>query len=521
MTSAHVPTSLPCENCHSASSTSVGNFINAEVMNHTGIVSGCKICHDTSASFTTVSPPLKKKPVGTHIPTSAPCEWCHTSTSTFTTQSMNHTGIVVGCNQCHTEKGVPSLYPPGSQGAIVGQPPSHITTTGQDCAACHTSTAIPGGFRLSVSSFDHVKAGVQPGTCTNCHNGTAATGPITGHIPINVNGSCDACHAFGTGGFAKWTMRHTGTRNPTNCTACHGAGAPSIPGATMVTFTSKGTHFPIGANQCGACHTTPASVPAPGGGSGFATWTMSHASVSATACSTCHTTGTSWVGAVPVITYPASGHIPVTGGAASACNDCHTASDTPGGGGFKAFSTNLHGSASVAGISCKTCHDLGKSFIASTPPLVTRPASGHIPLTAGTLPSADCNACHTSTAITGGFATWSMPSAHFGITTNCVACHSGTLPGVRGKLAGHIQTSLACEACHTSTAVPGGLALTNRTNPHPGGHPPTTNCQTSGCHDGISAMGQTASHIPTTAGPQCGGATVRPRPTSASDCRTS
>ena len=507
--SGHIPTSAPCENCHPASRTSVGDFVNAVAMSHTGIVSGCNLCHDIGASFLPMTPALVTKPAGaSHIPTSAPCEWCHLSTTIpngFKTQSMNHTGVVAGCNACHTTAGVSPIYPAGSQGAIVGQPASHIPTGAQDCAACHTSTQVPGGFKLSVSSFDHVKAGVLPGTCTNCHNGTAATGPITGHIPINAGGSCDSCHSFGIGGFAKWTMRHTGTRNPSNCTACHGAASPSIPGATMVTLNSRGTHFPIGANQCDACHSVPASVAAPGGGTGFATWTMQHSAVSASSCSSCHSTGASWAGAVPVVTYPGSGHIPVTGGTGSACNDCHTASNTPGSGGFKTISTSLHSSASIAGLTCKTCHDLGKSFIASTPPLVTRPASAHIPLTAGGLPAADCNVCHTSTVITGGFATWTMN--HSGITTGCNQCHGTTavlFPSVLNQPTGHTPTGAQdCSVCHTNTN-PGGFAFSISGSPHSNAAQrlsPPYNAPCSSCHNGTIATGQIGGHIAT--GAQC------------------
>jgi hypothetical protein len=280
--SGHIPTSAGCETCHT--STTVPGGFKIYSFNHTGIASGCALCHydGSNYAYLPVSPPqivTRTQPVLVqHIPTSAPCEWCHTSTTIpggFKTWTMNHTGIVSGCGTCHGTKSGP-LYP-----GVMNQLASHVNTGAQDCGACHTSTAM-GGFSLAASTFDHVKAGVLAGSCTNCHNGTFATGQVTGHITTAVQ--CDVCHNYSYGAFSIWKMNHAGVA--TTCSAsCHGTGKTFF-GATMVTLPAN--HFPIAAADCSACHTPPALVSSPGGGTGFATWTMSHSAVTAITCQTCH-----------------------------------------------------------------------------------------------------------------------------------------------------------------------------------------------------------------------------------------
>lgn len=110
------------------------------------------------------------------------------------------------------------------------------------------------------------------------------------------------------------------------------------------------------------------------------------------------------------------------------------------------------------------------------------------------------------------------PFGHQGLSSTCVNCHNGELdldsrPGkIPGKSLDHFATGNACEACHT----PMGFTISSPSldasgNPIvlPGGLPVGLftvsvdhqetfgNC--SGCHDGVSAIGKSESHILTSA----------------------
>jgi hypothetical protein len=476
----HIPTSASCETCHNAARTSSGNFANSWTMNHTGIATGCDTCHDTTVTgFGTLTVPT---------PGVTACESCHSPSRTnvggfvLAITGMNHTGIVNNCAQCHGRVNSGIAY---KDMTPVFQPTNHVATA-QDCSACHISTLIPGGFALAASSFDHVKAGVQPGTCTACHNGTTATGQIGGHIVTNGGVQCDACHSYTLGSFSRWTMDHS--KVSASCTACHSAGN-SFPGATMVTVGTV-THFPVAAVQCSACHS---SQTVPGG---FKTSTMDHSQVTGTACATCHNTGLSFTGAVPVVTKPASGHILTT----AACDQCHSSTLIPGG--FKTWTMNH---TAVVATPCATCHNTGVSFLAGTPPLVTKPVgAAHIPTTAA------CSNCHTSTTVTGGFAIWTMD--HTGIVSGCNRCHGTTValyPGVVNQPVGHQNTGTQdCSVCHTNTSIGGFAMATGGVNPHTV-TPPSPTC--TNCHGNAAAVfpnipapGQPGGHIVTLPGAQCG-----------------
>src|SRR5262245_65846418 len=111
---AHIPTTLPCENCHRSTVSFAGTK-----MNHTGITSGCVTCHN---GITTVGKSAK------HIPTNAACETCHTPAVPFASTVMKHTGITSGCASCHN----------GSTVALA-KPAAHRLTT-EHCERCPRST---------------------------------------------------------------------------------------------------------------------------------------------------------------------------------------------------------------------------------------------------------------------------------------------------------------------------------------------------------------------------------------------
>jgi hypothetical protein len=484
---AHIPTTVAvCETCHASTLTATGDFARGQ-MNHVGIGAGCAACHDNGRVFAVTSPALVTKPATgppNHIATTQPCEVCHSPAATavgdFASRvKMNHVGIIGDCNSCHTGQTFATAVTPRTQS------PGHVLTGNAPCSSCHTNTTVPGGFAVHSNTFDHVAAGVRPGSCTTCHNGTSATGQIAGHIVINAGAQCDACHSYTASSFATWTMDHSKVTSSA-CTSCHAAGK-TFPAAVMVTIATPALHIPVGSAECSTCHS---STTTPGG---FATWRMEHAVVAGTACATCHDTGKSFTGTPAVVVKPATGHIP-TGSAA--CDTCHTSTTS--------FKTWTMDHAQVAATSCATCHDTGRVFMASTPPLVLKPSSGHIPI----IPvGRACNDCHTSTA---SFAVWTMN--HTGITAGCQSCHGTTtqlFPGVVNQVSGHIATApnRDCVDCHTST-VPGGFGTFTGggVNPHTAASPISAQkplCTS--CH-GVAgvAPGQITGHIAVNSGTDCG-----------------
>jgi len=88
------------------------------------------------------------------------------------------------------------------------------------------------------ATFSH--AGVAPGTCATCHNGTTAKGKPANHIPTTQ--SCDACHKT-----TSWdaNFSHTGVV-PGTCATCHNG----------VYAKGKPKDHPVTTQSCDACHTT-------------------------------------------------------------------------------------------------------------------------------------------------------------------------------------------------------------------------------------------------------------------------
>ena len=93
----HIPTNAPCAQCH----TTAGNY-GAYVMGatgHTGITSGCALCHANGLSFANMAPPtLVEPPTGPtgHVPVgSIACEQCHSVTNftTFAGTVMKHAAV--------------------------------------------------------------------------------------------------------------------------------------------------------------------------------------------------------------------------------------------------------------------------------------------------------------------------------------------------------------------------------------------------------------------------------------------
>jgi len=269
----HVPTTRPCETCHAASNYT--SFAGTS-MNHAGIASGCATCHGIGMSWfgvTIMVPPSGATP---HIPFSgAACEACHVA-SNFTTfrvsarSAMNH-GVVAAmpCKTCH-EFGLRNHW----YGTTIVTRPSATHHATQDCGAsgCHdttsfdkrkpiarpvagaattatdaspspgaTTTEPPTGTAPATKPLLQKHAGVMPGACASCHNGTTASAKPGKHLATTL--SCDSCHR--TTAWIPATFAHTAVA-PGTCVTCHNGAAAS---------TKAASHF-VTVRSCDTCHTT-------------------------------------------------------------------------------------------------------------------------------------------------------------------------------------------------------------------------------------------------------------------------
>ncbi len=340
------------------------------------------------------------------------------------------------CETCHANavfKGTPrdcaSCHGVGTAVRATAKTANHILST-ERCESCHTPVA----WNPAVN-FDHAEA---RGSCSTCHNNVQAQGKGPQHIDTDLE--CDACHS--TISWSGAIFNHAGITS--GCASCHnGVQATGVPG----------THIPINAAPCEACHSSTNFTT-------FAGATMNHAAVASIPCATCHEAGKTFFG-VTIVTRPGAPH-PATGD----CGQCH--------GSTTSFSDNS-----------------------------IRPAN-HIPTTA------PCTQCHTTP---GDYALYSVSGTHIGVT-DCLSCHGPSVATTFANItittspAAHIPVgNLDCgsSGCHTATTVtPGGFSLGSASigNPTLGaaGHATVAGvvpaCQT--CHQTAGFVGMVAST--TTAG---------------------
>ncbi len=454
----HIPTTQACTLCHS-DPTNYKIFS----MNHSGITGQCATCHGPGLTFANIVP---VSPPSTHIPyASAACETCHSPTkfNNFGGTAMNHTPVSgIACSTCHetgkTWYGVTIVTRP-----TPAQDPNHPGAG--ECSNCHTSTT---SFAAGVSTLP------------------------ANHIPTAQ--ACTLCHNNPGGVMKPGVMNHQGIT--TNCTQCHLA-APTGKVFLGVTPVAQGNnHVPTSAS-CELCH---------GGYNSFVGGTMNHAGIS-NGCATCHASGKTFNG-VNVVTPPGT-HIPF---GSAACESCHSPTK------FNNFGGTAMNHTPVSGITCSTCHETGKTWFGVT--IVTRPTPAQDPNHPG---AGECSNCHTSTtSFAAGVST--LPANHIpttqactlchnnpggvmkpgvmnhqGITSNCTQCH---LAAVNGKAflgvtpvpqgAGHVPTSISCEACHA-----GFSSFKGGTMNHAGITSGCATCHASGkTFNGVTVVTPPATHIP-------------------------
>jgi len=469
---AHIPTSMPCETCHSPASTNIGGFAGDAklTMKHTGIVSGCSSCHNDGLTFAGVSNLVTKSSFSSHMATSQDCSSCHTSTSTFkgasggvlpaghvpTTQpcsichlsgygpnsgflsgmsGMNHVGIVTGCISCHngqtfTVAGAVSVTPVNKTSY-----PSHIATS-DDCYKCHTSTITFTGASPTVIPAGHLPT---TQTCLTCHSAGFGSGSgVMNHVGIVTN--CMQCHNGQT--FAVGMKPVSKANFPTHvatsldCSSCHSTtNFTSFAGATGGAMPAN--HLPT-SQPCTLCHSAGYSI---------SLTKMSHTGI-VSGCASCHNGQTFAVGMKPVTKGTSPQHVPTS----MPCETCHSISV------FTSFAgTTMKHTGIVSG--CASCHS-GTAFQGVTP---MKKPSNHVPTNRVTNGAA-CETCHSIS----NFNTFSGTAMkHTGIADNCVECHgkvgspkpyigppmyepSNHIPYATKLLGG---ATMQCEFCHKSTSA--------------------------------------------------------------------
>ncbi len=160
----HVPTALPCEQCH----TSTVSWAGARFP-HTGVAPGsCANCHNGSTA---------SGKHARHIQTTQSCDTCHRTTA-WIPASFSHAAVAPGtCATCHNGT------------TATGKSATHFVTT-RSCDSCHSTTVwTPVRYTHNSPNYSAHNSGV---TCSGCHRGNTETisWPHAAYQP-----ACAGCHA--------------------------------------------------------------------------------------------------------------------------------------------------------------------------------------------------------------------------------------------------------------------------------------------------------------------------------------
>lgn len=505
---AHLPTSMPCETCHSPASTSSGGFTGDPklIMKHTGIVSGCSNCHNDGSSFAGVTNIVTKSSFSLHMVTNLDCSSCHTSTTTFKGASggilpTGHVPTAQPCSICHTLPS-PNTYGPNSGFSMGTYGMNHVGIVA-GCISCHTGQNFLGTTPVSKNPATHMQTTQD---CYKCHSstttflGASPTALPAGHLPTTQ--TCVTCHAAGYGS-GSGVMNHVGIVN--NCIQCHNGQTFAV-GMKPVSKANFPTHVATSLD-CSSCHSTtnftsfagatggampanhlPTTQPCTlchSAGYSITLSKMNHLGI-VSGCASCHNGQTFAVGMKPVSKGISPPHIPTS----MPCETCHSASV------FTSFAgTAMKHTGIVSG--CAGCHS-GTAYQGVTP---MKKPSNHVPTSATRPTGGDkCETCHSIS----NFSTFAGTAMkHTGITTNCVECHGkvgAPKPYIGPPMyepSNHITyatnllggATMQCEFCHKSTsAFTLGVSSTTMHNGSQGIDAGSGRCI--GCHlSGTSFLG--------------------------------
>jgi hypothetical protein len=536
----HVPTNgADCKTCHASAATTFASWAGA-VHVHAATDTNCSSCHNGTTATGHTTPP--------HIPvTGIQCSNCHTNTApSFTTYTMGATGHTAvsasRCDSCHNG----SYTSQGTKGALgTASFAGHVATNSQDCVTCHAKAVSGGYVSWAGGGFVHSATDTN---CSSCHNGTTATGNTTPpHIPV-AGIQCSNCHTNTATSFTTYTMGTTGHAavHATRCDTCHNG-----------SYTSQGTKGAQGpahsakSQDCGCCHVQAATS--------FTSWSGTQSPAAG-----CVTTAKSLVAAQPttlavvksamhsvvsraiaaitsVMPSTSSGPkgsqpsaiAPAIKAAAPATNSAlpakTTAVGTPTGSpgananilfnnkpvstqaftpsataSMPAAGTNASNFAKIAPLTSSGTAKVGPSAQPSATATPT-PAASPLAQKSGLMPNSIIRSAQApqtepsgaapatpqlkpGLAASGASSTGAAKFNHATVQGQpCASCHNGTT--AIGKSARHIPTNAPCDTCHKSTITFAGARFNHAAT--------TAACAT--CHNGTTAIGKPPRHLATTA----------------------
>ena len=447
-----------CSTCHTTASWTTATFNHSATgfpltAGHANVA--CALCHINNNYNLTIAP------------TDCGNSQCHLTTWQQTNTPVHSTSgpafAASNCSNCHTPAGwTAAAFDHSVTGfALTG---THMSPSPTPCASCHVNN------NYSLNSAD----------CYGCHQASfISTTTIGGAVPNHVTAgfpttasACATCHPITT--WAAGVFNHAATGFPlTNghanvaCNLCHVNGnyslniAPTACGISGCHLTdwqntnapphaAAAAAFPVA--NCATCHTTVSWTTATFDHSttGFALTGM-HISPTPTPCASCHVSNNYTLNSTACYgchlaawqsTTTLGGAVPnhITAGFPTDCSICHSTTNWTTST-FNHSTTTFPLTGAHTTVACALCH-VGGNY-------------------SGTLPT-DCYSCHTtdwqSTTTLGG----SVPN-HItsGYPTTCASCHTTT--SWLGAVFNHSATgfpltgahiTVACNLCHTSSAVP-------------------------------------------------------------------
>jgi hypothetical protein len=401
----HVATAgRDCVTCHATAVSGGYASFSGGTYTHAASDTNCSSCHNGSTATGMTTPP--------HVPvTGVQCSNCHTNTATsFTSYTMSHAAVTASrCDSCHngsyTSQGTKGAYATASY-------PGHVATNGADCTTCHAS-AVSGGY-VSFAGATYVHSASDT-NCSNCHNGTTATGNSTPpHIPAKGI-QCSNCHTNTATSFTTYTMNH-GAVTASRCDSCH-SGAYTSQGTKGAYGTaSYSGHVATNGADCTTCHAKAVS-------GGYVSWagaTYVH-SASDTNCSSCHNDSTATGETTPP-------HIPVT---SIQCSNCHTNTST-------SFTTYTMSHAAVHATRCDSCHS--GAYKSQGTKGAQGPDHG--------AKTQDCGCCHVKSTTT--FASWSDPQQP---AAGCVTTAKTLVPATKPTTMAAVKSAMQSVVTRTIAAV--------------------------------------------------------------------
>ncbi|MBZ5662488.1 MAG: hypothetical protein LAO08_18960 [Acidobacteriia bacterium] len=498
VTAGFPTTASACATCHPITTWSAGVFDHTATgfpltNGHAGVA--CALCHINGNYALTIAP-TDCGNSGCHLTTwqgtnnpvhptagaafaAANCNTCHTTVS-WTTATFDHSTTGFALTGTHAS--------PTPTACVACHVNNNYTLNSTDCYGCH-SAAFQSTTTLGGSVPNHVAAGfpTTAAQCASCHPITTWTAGVFNHsttgFPLtnsHTTVACNLCHI---------NNNYALNIAPTDCgnSGCH---------LTTWQQTNAPPHSSAGATfaaaNCNTCHTTVSWTTATFDHSttGFALTGM-HVSPTPTPCASCHVNNNYTLNSTACYgchtaawqsTATLGGTVPnhITAGFPTDCSICHSTSNWTTST-FNHATTTFPLTGAHTSVACASCH-VNSNY-------------------SGTLPT-DCYSCHTaawqSTTTLGG----AVPNhITLGYPTTCASCHTTT--SWLGATFDHSTTgfpltgahvTVACNLCHTSSAVPptdcyschtaqwqSTATLGGNVPDHTGnGFPPASTCST--CH---------------------------------------